>query len=536
VKAGPKAQPKASTLPRLRARTPSSRFAEFCRRFLTHQQGPLAGRPLVLAPWQREIVARLLDTVDEHGMRRYRVALLTLARRNGKTLLAAALALFELYYGEVGGEIIGAAGDRQQAHLAFDVARKMVEASPALEACTLIYRRQLVVPHRGSAYRVVSSDAPRQHGINLSFGLVDELHAHRDRRLYDALTTGTGSRAQPLVVVISTATDDPHSIMAELYEYAVKVRDGLVVDPSFLPVIFSVPADADPFDETVWPLANPALGDFRSLAEFRTAAMQAREIPGRLPTFRALYLNQMFTGAETRWLPLEAWDDACAPLGSTIDPGAAMSVSPRRRAFLGLDLAATADVTALAVWLPAGDGTFDLRVEFWVPADTIAERERAAHVPYRQWVAEGWLHATPGNVTDYGHIEKRIHEYMVEHDLRTLAVDPWNARDLSTRLAANAVPVVEVAQTMANLSGASKAFETLILSGRLRHDGNPVMRWMVSNTVAATDSNGNLKPDKRRSREKIDGVSAAVTGLTRALLDVEPASVYDLRGPLVVAF
>jgi phage terminase large subunit-like protein len=244
----------------------------------------------------------------------------------------------------------------------------------------------------------------------------------------------------------------------------------------------------------------------------------------------------MFTGAESRWLPLDLWD-ACAALGRDFSTGAAMSIAPaRRRAFLGLDLASTSDVTALAVWLPAGDGTFDLTCECWVPADTIAARSRSAHVPYRQWIAEGWLHATPGNVTDYGYIEARLYTLMAEYDVAAVAVDPWNARDLSTRLAANAVPVVEVAQTMGNLSAASKAFESLILSGKLRHDGNPVMRWMVSNTVAATDSNGNLKPDKRRSREKIDGVSAAVTGLSRALLDVEPASIYDTRGPLVVAF
>lgn len=210
MKAGPKAQPTSSSLPRLRARTPSARFAEFCRRFLRHQQGPLAGKPVMLADWQMEIIRPLLDTVDELGLRRYRTAFITVARRNGKTVLAACLALYELYYGETGGEIIGAAGDRQQAHLAFDVASKMVEAASELASATLIYRRQLVVPFRGSTYRVVSSDAPRKHGINASFILIDELHAHRDRRLYDALATGTGSRAQPLVVVISTATDDPH--------------------------------------------------------------------------------------------------------------------------------------------------------------------------------------------------------------------------------------------------------------------------------------------------------------------------------------
>jgi phage terminase large subunit-like protein len=539
VRAGPKPQPTASTLPRLRARLPSARFAEFCRRFLTHSQGPLAGSPLFLRPWQREIARALLDTRDERGLRRYRVAFITMARRNGKTVLCAALALFELYYGEAGGEIIGAAGDRQQAHLAFDTARKMVEASPPLEAVSLIYRRQLVVPHRGSTYRVVSSDAPRQHGINVSFAIIDELHAHKDRRLFDALSTATGSRAQPLIVVISTATDDPHSVMAELYDYALKVRDGIVPDDAFLPIIFSVPMDRDPWDETAWPLANPALGDFRDLTEFRIAARQAKEIPGREAAYRSLYLNQMFTGAASRWLDVGAWD-ACATasrddmqLARIVDDRENGRGLPLRRAFIGLDLSTKVDLSALVILMPDDAGNYDVRAEFFVPADNIARRAQADRVPYPQWVRDQWITATPGNVIDWGVIRARLLALMRDYDVVEIAADPWNAAGFIAELQRDGLPAFEQSQAMAALTSACKELEALVLSQKLTHDGNPVLRWCVSNAVADVDANGNLRPSKKRSTERIDGVSALLNALARALVHAGP-SVYESRPPVLL--
>jgi phage terminase large subunit-like protein len=206
-------------------------------------------------------------------------------------------------------------------------------------------------------------------------------------------------------------------------------------------VIYAAPDDADWQDEAVWHACNPALkSGFRSLEEMRAAARQAKDVPGREAPFRRLYLNQWGTAAAVRWLPLAAWDE-CGRQGS-ITPVAG------RRAFLGLDLASTRDLTALAIVLPTADGGFDLRAEFWVPADTITERERADRVPYRTWSEQGWLHVTPGNSTDYGFIEARIYELMRELDVQQLCADPWNGRDLLTRLQTNAVPVVEVPQTM----------------------------------------------------------------------------------------
>lgn len=521
----------------MRARTPAARALEFFRRFLTHVQGPLAGQPLVLARWQRDRIIRpLFDTLQPGGRRRFRTCFVTCPRKQGKSTLASALGLFLLYCdGEPGAEIVSAASDRAQAAIVFDAARRMVEASSALRDMTLVYRRELFVPSTGSRFRVVSSDAPRQHGLNLSGAIIDELHAHKDRRLFDALTTATGARPQPLTFIISTATDDPHSIMAEMYDYATKVRDGVVPDDSFLPIVFSAGPEDDPWSEDTWYLCNPALNDFRDLAEFRIAAQQAREIPGRQASFRTLYLNQMFAGGESRWLALASWD-ACTgsaeAQGGDFEQGGAISVSPRR-AFIGLDLSTTIDLSALIIVLPTEDG-YEIKAEFWCPADHIAERSRRDRVPYEVWVKQGHLTATPGNTVDYTVIESRLHALMTAYDVVEIAVDPWNARDLVTRLQRDGLPAVEVPQTMSNLTSASKALETLVLSRKLQHDGHPVLRWNVSNAVADVDGNGNLKPSKKRSVERIDGVSALVTALARALVDPATTSVYDTRPPIFV--
>jgi phage terminase large subunit-like protein len=246
-------------------------------------------------------------------------------------------------------------------------------------------------------------------------------------------------------------------------------------------------------------------------------------------------LNQWFTAVEARWLSLEAWD-ACQPglraPQSDSDEGGRYVGIPPKRAFLGLDLSTTTDLTALVILLPDGQNGYDVKAEFWCPADHLAERSRRDRVPYQLWSEQGYLHATPGNVVDYSAIEVRLHVLMREYEVVEVGVDPWNARGLVAKLQADGIPAVEVAQTMANLTSASKALETLVLSGKLRHDGQPILRWCVSNAVVDTDGNGNLKPSKKRSAERIDGVSALVTALARAL--VVTGSVYEGRAPILV--
>jgi phage terminase large subunit-like protein len=376
----------------------------------------------------------------------------------------------------------------------------------------------------GTKFRALSSDAKKAHGMSPSVIILDELAQWGQglgRELYTALTTSTGARGEPLTLVISTQTADDHALMSQLVEYGKQVNAGTVTDPTFSAFIYEVPLEADPWDETQWPLANPALGDFRSRAEMQNFAERAKQMPTDAAMFRLYYLNQRVPDA-ARWIPLDAWDACQAPWQSA-----------RRRVFLGVDLSTRRDLTALALLWPDDTGGFDVAVEFWCPADGIAIRSQKDRVPYAQWVQEGHLTATGGNVVDYTVVEARIHALMREYDVVEVAVDPWNARDVTARLVTDGVPAVEVAQTLGNLTTASKAFERLILSQQLRHDGHPVLRWCVGNAVADVDGNGNLKPSKDRSREKIDGVSALVTALARALV-TQTGSVYDQRGVVTI--
>ncbi|MEX2221405.1 MAG: terminase TerL endonuclease subunit [Candidatus Rokuibacteriota bacterium] len=506
-----------------RRRTPKAdaeRAAAFISS-LTHSKGPAAGQAFRLRDWQHSIVAQIFGTLDADGYRVIRTALIELPTRNGKSELAAALALYMLCGDqEQGAEVYSVAIDTDQASLVFNVASTMVRRDPELAArLEVVPSRRRIIHHASeSVYRVLAADAPSALGVNASAVVMDELAAWPGREMFDVMQSRTGSRRAPVTIAITTAGDDEHSVGAEVHRYAERVRDGIIPDPSFLPVIYAAPADADPWAEATWYAANPALQDFRSLEEFRVAARQAREVPGREASFKKLYLNMWGTHAETRWLDLARWD-ACA---EPVDP-AALRGQP---CIVGLDLSTTTDLTAMVVIFPPdADGIWDVRAEFWVPADYLELRSRRDRVPYTIWAQEGHLHVTDGNTVDYGAIERRLHE-LVEadgFDVVAIGIDPWNARSLTTKLQGDGLPAVEVAQTMANLSGAAKELERLVLAGRLRHGGHPVLRWCISNTAVDTDSNGNLKPSKKRSRERIDGTSGLVTALALAHVAHEEA-------------
>jgi phage terminase large subunit-like protein len=500
-------------LPSFGSTEPAKQVTEFLLRYLRHVKGEHAGRPFMLERWQEsEIIRPLFGTMVE-GRRQYRTCYVTMPRKGGKSTLAAAIALYLLYAdGEIGADIVSAAADREQAAVVFNIAREMVEQSPELKAMTAIYRRELVVPSTGSRYKVISSEAYSKHGMNLHGCVIDELHAHENRELFEVLRTSTGARRQPLMFIITTAGVDEHSIAAEVHHYAEQVRDGVIEEPSFLPIIYGAAPEADIWDEAVWRACNPALqSGFRSLDEMRVAARQAKAIPEQERAFRQLYLNQWGTAAAERWLSLAEWD-ACRVEAVPMIPG--------QRAYIGVDLSSRIDLSALVLLLPDGDGGYGIKAEFWCPGEHIGQRTHRDRVPYETWARHGYLTATPGNTIDYSFIEARIHALMTEYDVAVVAIDPWNARDFTPRLKLNMVPVIEIPQTMANLTTASKALEVLILERRLHHDGHPIMRWCVSNAVADIDGNDNRKPSKhpKRSYGRIDGVSALVTALAQAVV------------------
>lgn len=475
---------------------------------LTHTKGPCAGQTFRLRPWQVRMVKQVFKKRKDR-LRQYRTALWMLPRKNGKTELAAAIALYGLLAdGETGAEVYSAAADRDQASLVFGVAAQMVRNDPALAAACYIVESQKRIVHEtsGSFYRAISAEAYSKHGFNASMVIYDELHAAPSRELYDVLSTSMGARKQPLLLAISTAGYDRHSILWELYSHAVKVRETPTLDPAFLPVIYEAPRDAIWTHEKVWKQANPALGDFRSLEDMRILAQRAQEIPAQENNFRRLYLNQ-WTEQAARWIPMPAWDACAHPIDWAALRG--------RRCYVGMDLSSTRDLTALVAVFPDKTGPgLTVLPHFFVPHDTLVERATRDRVPYPEWARTGRLTATSGNVVDYEAVRAQLKTWAAQYEVREIGFDPWNATDLVTRLMEqDGFRCVQVRQGYATLSAPTKAMEAAVMARTLRHDGHPVLRWCVSNVSVEADEAGNLKPSKKLSTERIDGVVALAMAL-----------------------
>ena len=477
---------------------------------LTHTKGEWAEQPFALRPWQEAILQPLFGTLRADGRRRYRTCYVEIPRKNGKTELAAAVALYMLLGdGEQGAEVYSAAVDREQASLVFNVAAQMVRNDPELSAvCEIIdSRRRIYCARTNSFYVAIPAEAPGRHGYNASAVIYDELHAAPNRDLYDVLATSTGARRQPLTFVITTAGWDRHSICYELHDYALKVRDGIIRDETFLPVLYGAPDDADWLDEAVWRACNPALDDFRSLEEMRVAGLRAREVPGQQNVFRRLYLCQ-WTEQANRWIDMAVWDE---------NDGAPPALEGRP-CYAGLDLSTTQDITALTLYFPDEDGGGDVLSYFWLPEETVRLRARRDRVPYDVWARDGYIEVTEGNVVDYDVVRAEINALGERYELREIAIDRWNSTQLQTQLMGDGFTVVAFGQGFAAMTAPTKELERLVLERKLRHGGHPVLRWMASNVAVRQDAAGNLKIDKATSTERVDGMVALAMAVGRAMV------------------
>lgn len=502
----------------------------FFDEYLVHIEGPLAGQPFVLEPWQREIVREIFGRKRSDGLRQYRKVFLAIPRGNGKSTFAAGLALFMLLLdGERSAKVYSAAADKPQAAIVFETAEKMALASPQLKSLVKPYRNKTMeYPAMGSKYIVLSSDAYTKHGLNPSGIVFDELHTQPNRELFDVLQTAMGKRAQPLMIMITTAGYDQNSICYEEWDYAKRVADGVIDDPTYYARIWA----ADPADDwtspAIWRKANPNYGVSVREDFLRRECDRALASPAYQNTFRRLYLNQ-WTQQETRWIDMAAWD-GCG--------GGALPDLAGRPCWAGLDLASTTDIAALVLAFPPqeeGEPVWLLPF-FWIPAENMVERERRDRVPYSTWVRQGLVTATPGNVIDYGYIRNQINELAALYDVREVAYDPWNATQLSIELMGDGINMVEMRQGFASLSGPSKELLRLVLSKGVAHGGNAVLRWMADNTAARQDPAGNVKPDKAKSTGRIDGIVASVMAIGRAAA-ADPTggkSVYEDRGVLTL--
>ena len=499
---------------------------------LRHTKGKWAGKRFWLLPWQEQLVRDIFGIVKENGKRQFRTVYVEIMKKAGKSELAAAVALYLLYAdNEPSAEVYGAAADRQQASIVFDVAKQMVSMSPALmRRSKILGATKRIINHSNNGfYQVLSAEVGTKHGLNVSGMVLDEVHVQPNRELYDVLTKGSGlAREQPLYFLITTAGTDTHSICYELHTKAQDIIDGRKNDPTFYPVIYGLREDEDWADEDNWWKANPSLGQTISIEDLRAAFNEARENPAEENVFRQLMMNQ-WVKQTVRWMPMEKWDACAYP----VDP----KELEGKMCYGGLDLSSTSDLTALVLVFPPSDedGIYQVLPFFWLPEETIPIRVRRDSVPYDTWHRQGYIETTEGNVIHYGFIEKFIEDLGKKYHIREIAFDRWGAVQMVQDLEGMGFTVVPFGQGFKDMSPPTKELMKLVLEKRIAHGGHPVLRWNIDNISVRTDPAGNMKPDKEKSTEKIDGAVALIMALDRAIRcgGSEP-SVYDTRGILFI--
>ena len=489
----------------------SQRVVKFIENLCSHVKGELARKPFILDEWQKNhIIQPLYDTMDENGLRQYRTAYIQIPRKNGKSNLIAALGLYHLFAdGEQGAEVIVAAGDRSQAGIIHEIQKQMVLNSPILSKKCKVYRNSIVLNNDASFIQAISADADTKHGFNISTCLFDELHTQPNRELWDVLTTATGARRQPLTLAITTAGHDKQSICYEQYDYAKKVKSGIITDPTFLPVIYELDEGDDIHDPEVWHKVNPALGTAVKLEYLKQQSDKARQLISYENTFRRLHLNQ-WTSSEEKWLSDE--DFMSGVLGFDEDDVEGMEC------WGGLDLAATEDITALV--LIFGDGeSFKVLCRFWVTEAAVERRRGRVGADYDTFVRKGLITVTKGNSTDYKVLLRDILELHAKYKIKALAFDRWNSSTLVPDLTDEGVPCAPFGQGFASMSAPIKQLEVIIRNGNLDHNGHEVLRWMASNIQAKKDASENIKFDKSKSSDKIDGMVALAMAMGAYMID-----------------
>lgn len=511
-------------------------YADFAVAFiesLCHTKGTWAGKRFELMDWQEQIIRDLFGILKPNGYRQFNTAYIEIPKKNGKSELAAAVALL-LTCGdcEQRAEVYGAAADRQQASIVFDVAADMVHMCPALNKRVKILasQKRLIYEPTNSFYQVLSAEAYSKHGFNVHGVVFDELHSQPNRKLYDVLTKGSGdARMQPLFFLITTAGTDTHSICYEVHQKAQDIIDGRKIGPTFYPVIFGADDTKDWTSPKVWRKCNPSLGETIGMDKVKTACESAKQNPGEENSFRQLRLNQWVKQA-VRWMPMDKWDKCAFAVNEEQLQG--------RVCYGGLDLSSTTDITAFVLVFPPldEDDKYIILPYFWIPEDTLDLRVKRDHVPYDVWERQGYLQTTEGNVVHCGYIERFIEQLGKKFNIREIAFDRWGAVQMVQNLKGMGFTVVPFGQGFKDMSPPTKELMKLTLEQRIAHGGHPVLRWNMDNIFVRTDPAGNIKADKEKSTEKIDGAIATIMALDRAIRcgNNNCASVYDDRGLLFI--
>jgi len=484
--------------------------------FVPHVKGALAGKPIELMPWHIFILINLYGFViplidemtgdhvlDEDGdtvmVRRFRTAYNEVARKNAKSTVSSGIGLYMTGAdGEGGAEVYSAATTRDQARIVFDDAKNMIKKSPKILGRLFGHVKLNIHQERSaSKFEPLSSDANNLDGLNIHCGIVDELHAHRTRDVWDVLETATGARLQSLLFAITTAG-------------TIKVLRGVVDDDTYFAVIYTLDDDDDPFDERNWPKANPGLGVCKRWDDMRRLAKKAKEQIAARPNFFTKHLNIWVT-AESAWMDMDRWDK-CNDIASD-------DQLVQWPLWVGIDLANKIDIcAAVKTWL-APNGHTHTKSKFWIPEGRLETAPKHISELYRKWADAGHLELTDGDVIDHGYIKAEVEAWVKGESLKEVAFDPWSATQFSLALAEEGIPLVEVAQTVKNLSESMKSVQAEVYGAKIHHDGNPVMNWMMSNVTVKPDKNDNIFPNKSTPENKIDGPVALFTAKSRLLVN-----------------
>lgn len=511
-------------------------YADFAVAFiesLCHTKGTWAGKKFELIDWQEQIIRDLFGTLKPNGYRQFNTAFIEIPKKQGKSELAAAVALLlTCGDGEQRAEVYGCAADRQQASIVFEVAADMVRMCPALSKRVKILasQKRIIYIPTNSFYQVLSAEAYSKHGFNIHGVVFDELHTQPNRKLFDVMTKGSGdARMQPLYFLITTAGTDTHSICYETHQKAKDILEGRKIDPTFYPVIYGADENDDWTDPKVWEKANPSLGITVGIDKVQTACESAKQNPSEENSFRQLRLNQWVKQA-VRWMPMDKWDKCAFAVNEDDLRG--------RVCYGGLDLSSTTDITAFVLVFPPLDeeDKYIILPYFWIPEDTLDLRVKRDHVPYDVWERQEYLQTTEGNVVHYGYIEKFIEQLGKRFNIREIAFDRWGAIQMVQNLEGMGFTVVPFGQGFKDMSPPTKELMKLTLEQKIAHGGHPVLRWNMDNIFIRTDPAGNIKADKEKSTEKIDGAIATIMALDRAIRcgNDTSESVYSSRGILFI--
>lgn len=527
---------------------------------LKHTKSQWHGVPFDLLPWQDTIIRDVYGTIKKDGTRQYSTAYIEIPKKQGKSELGAAIALQGLAAdGEWAAEVYGCAADKAQASLVFDVAVDMVDQSKVLKKRIKLIpsQKRMVYMPTNSFYQVLSAEAYSKHGLNVHMVVFDELHAQPNRELFDVMTKGSGdARSQPLFFIITTAGDDPDrvSIGWEIHKKAVDVLMGVRKDPTFYAQIYGIEPEEKRVwhgqkytefekidclnDKKIWRLVNPSLGHTVQEYKVKDACVAAEGNYADERTLRWLRFNEWVKDKTTKWIPLTTWD--ASSNGMIIRENL-----QGMKCYGGLDLSSKIDITAFVLIFPPNEKSEKWQVlpTFWLPEDVVQEKKARDGVPYDEWIKQGFVLTTPGNVIDYAFIRKTIsgmsseghtHCLKDEFDIMQIGFDPWNATQIALDLDDDGVEMVEVRQGFKTMSPAMRELEKLVISAMLEHGGNPVLRWMWGNIEVKQDENENIRPIKSKSTGRIDGIVALLNAIARAILMEDNTSVYDERGFIVI--